>query len=297
MACFAGPHAHEFATKQLQFFSTLPSDAEEEANEQKRKSQKHQTKESPDSDKDATVAAICLSLSCLKMDKQLAAKLCFVGISLAFYHNQSSAMDLIASSIRQYAGNPFESNLIPAELVEYIETCTALPISSALYYSLFLMIAEYCDNGNTESVARQITSNHKEDAYFSLIKCIYDATSAEEMATLDYGESLAAIEAAAVLIFKHTPGLPWDAFLEKIIDTQADGFKSFNSAYPPFSKGVAESAKSPHLMGLLTNMRAMSGGDQEIPAILYSNFSNEMGPIKLTNEQIQYLVLTLFPEQ
>jgi len=282
MGCFAGNHALEFVNRQIQYFNDLSEDPIENQ---------------------ITISSICLSLSCLKMNKDLATKLCFVGLSLAFYEKQSSscAMDLIANSIRNYgSANPLtntsKGGSISQELMEYIETCTDLPFRDSFYYCLYLMIAQFCDKGNAESVARAITGTMEDDAYFALIRCIYDSSTAQDMATLDYGPSLAAVEAAAVLIFKHAPGLAWDVFLEKITDSQAEGYKSFDSGYPEFAKGVAEAAKSPHLMGLLTNMRAMKGGEMDVPAVLLSNFSEEDEPIQLSNEQIQYLVLTLFPQ-
>jgi len=281
MGCFAGPNAEDFAKAQLQYIEKISADSKESQ---------------------ARVAAICLALSCLSMERPLAAKLCFVGITLAFFTKQtgSCTMDLVANAMRNFGeGNPFTSEFIPEELTEYIETCTDLPFSSDFFYSMFMMIAQFCDGGNTESVARAISARPVKDVFCALIRGIYDSTGVETLAHFNYESRLAAVEAAACMIFKHAPGLHWDEFLEKITDAQPEGYKEFDSGYPPFAKGVAEAAKSPHLMGLLTNMRDMKNNDEDmnLPAILYSNFSSEMEPILLSEDRIQYLVLTLFSDE
>jgi len=232
------------------------------------------------------------------MSETLSSKLLLFGICLLFTYHQSSTMDLIASALHQLrlhkGSNIFDENM-PGEIVTELEQETLLPLSAAFWYSLYLMIAQYCDGTNTESVARTATEVPSDDAYFALIRCIYDPTEMEEIATLDFGDALATVEAAALVLFKHAPGLAWDAFFEKIIDTQAEGFKSFNCGFSKFSKGVPELAKSPHLMGLLNNIKALKGGNMLIAPLLECNFSDEEPEITITLETANQIISQLFP--
>ena len=241
------------------------------------------------------LSSICCGLSLLKMSKELSSKLFFISSTLSVFSNSSSSLELLTSSIKQYSTLSDINTIIdfiPKDLLNYLETCTALPFTTQPIFSSLMLISSYCDSSIMKYLNKLILCKSNE----LLIKCfsiINDNSLISTYSKMDYKENLANLEASLLLILRADgDNINLKEFTIKLFENQPKGLGSFPSTSNKFGSLVYNKVDDPRFTGLLLRHSQITSNIYQVTPILLQHFV-DMNNIKLSNEQKDYLIFTL----
>jgi len=247
---------------------------------------------------ESIIGEVCLGLSLINMTKELAAKLFFIGCVLAVHYSEPSACDLIASAARYFSLQAGSTDsileLIPKEIVEYLQTCTQLPFNTHPLTSALMIIACYTDGDHARTLRKIAECNTKEPIPGSL-RVIIDKDLIPELSDTDFGADLANITAALVLFLNGTVISSLRDFAISLFTQHPQGLGCFDVIGPKFGKDVLQTVNNARFTGLLLRNATIKCNDYKLTPILLQKFS-EGQKIQITKEQKDYLVNTIIPE-
>ena len=242
------------------------------------------------------IGPITLGLALVNMSQQLASKLFFLGCVLAMRYNDTTSADLISSAARFYsmhAGNTDNIlEAVPKEIVDYLQTCTALPISTQPLMSAMMIMACY-SGGDCNSALNKLADCNTNEPVPAAMKVLTDDSLIPEYSKYDYGNDLANLSAALILFLRGRTNSRLIKFAVALFTEHPQGLGCFDVLGDVFGKEIFANVNDARFTGLVLRNAAIKSNEYPVAAILQQHFV-QMDKIQLTKEQADYLVLSTF---
>ncbi|KAI5516460.1 negative regulation of centriole-centriole cohesion [Trichomonas vaginalis G3] len=242
------------------------------------------------------VTPIILGLSLINMTIELSAKLYFIGIALGARDNNAACGDLVVSALKQYSDHQGTTQgitqYINSSLVEYLETCTALPLQQQPSLSAAAILACYAKYGLTQALEKLATTKSDEQI-ISAFRVIKEPSKSEEISRLDYGANLVNLSAILLVFLKVGAPQVLIEFAINLFTEQPNGLGCFDAIGNKFGKQIFEVVNDARFTGLLLRNSRIKNEEYQLTSILNSLFF-EMDNVIISKEQADHLVYNVF---
>lgn len=242
------------------------------------------------------VTPLILALSLIEMTPELAGKLYFIGVALGARYNSPACGDLVISALKQYSDLTGSTSgitrYIHSTLVEYLETCTALPLQTQPAFSAIAMAACY-SKGGLAQILEKLSKLKTDEPVATAFSVLRDESLSNELAKADYGEHLANLSAILMIMLRTRVPTTLIEFTINLFTEQPNGLGAFDAIGTKFGRQIFEVVNDARFTGLLLRNARVKNEDYKLTSILYPIFI-DMQMVTISKEQSDHLVYNVF---
>jgi hypothetical protein len=242
---------------------------------------------------DSWIAAVSAGLSCLNMDRALASRLFFVGVTFSLFSRTAGASGLLATAARRLGSEPDFCFAVPASAVSELRASCGVDLAADACLTAVLLMA--AGPGDRAAFAEFLAGGSSAPAAM-VAGLLFDGGNLDEVSALDFGDTSATIAAVVLRLLTVMPSEHLVRYATRLCQRYPGWFARLAGLETAVGRELLEKIENTEFRVALLEVQGVGEVEpgQRMSPILLRCFEKDAGDVRLDASQLQRLCGAVF---